>query len=330
MGIENEDEIDATEEKAKAIGKDLGVEDNKNPEDDIDFDIKEEDDERIGKSREDEAKETRKAEREKLSNREKRQLRKKKVNEKFNEKDAIIRAQQEQLDQLNRRMAEVDGRLSGINKAEVDKAISDTTAIYANAKQESLTAFNEGDGEKHLAAIEKMKAADDRYKQLQTLKQNLDRAPQQQPQTNSGPDRIVVNKAKEWAERNRWYNAGAGDTDSEVAKAISGTLVKEGFDPKSDDFWDELDERLEKYIPEKVNADEDDEEEVVIAKPRKRTSPPVTGSANRGDITGKRTITLPTSYVNTLKANGIWDDKPRLQKVLADRERIIREQQSAR
>lgn len=327
MTTDNEEiEIDETEQKAKAIGKDLGVEDNVNPEDDTpDYDITEEADERIGKERT-ESKEARQ-ERDKLSNRDKRKMRKDKINQKFNEKDAIIIAQQQRMDAMERRLAEVDGRLSGINKSEVDKAISDTTAVYAKAKRESLEAFNEGDGEKHLAAIEQMKSADDRYKQLINVKNQLDQAPKQQQEQSPAnqPDRLVKTKAKAWAERNTWYDVNLGDTDSEVAKSISGVLVKEGYDPKGDDFWDELDERLTKYIPEKAIAADDDEEEDQ-PKPRVRKAPPVNGGNPRGNNPAKRSITLPTSYVNTLKANGIWDDKVRLKKVLADRERIIREQ----
>src|SRR6202000_2382730 len=144
MEIEDK-EIDATEEKAKVIGKEIGVEENDTP----DYDIQEEDDERLAKDRHGESKEEAK-EREKLSNRDKRQLRKKKINEKFNEKDAIIRAQQEKLEQFERRFAEVDNRLSGINRAEVDKAINDTAAMFSKAEQDSHAAFNTVAGLKHL------------------------------------------------------------------------------------------------------------------------------------------------------------------------------------
>lgn len=325
MTNEHEDEIDATEEKAKSIGKEIGVEEEQEPE----FEIQEEDDERIAKERDAESGHERK-EREKLSNREKRQLRKKKVNEKFNAKDEIIRAQQEKLEQFERRLAEVDGRLSGINKAEVDKALNDTASIFAQAERDSLAAFNEGDGMKHLRALQTMKDADDRFKQLRGVKEQLDRAPQHQqaaPQSHS----IAKYKADEWMHRNMWYNAENGDYDSEIAKAISADLVKDKYDPASNDFWNELDNRLSKYMPDKFADDEDDEEEEApVQKQKKRSTPPVNKASGRSDVTGKKTITLPTSLINMYKANGIWDDKVRMKKILADRERIIREQQSAR
>lgn len=323
MSNDQEEVIDATEEKAKSIGKELGTEDES-----PDYEIQEEDDDAsIAKERNDESRQAR-AEREKLSNREKRQLRKKKVNEKFNEKDAIIRAQQEKLEHFERRLSEVDGRLSGINRAEVDKAIYDTNMAFSQAEKTHAEAFNEGDGAKATLAMRAMYDAQRKLEQLGSFKQQLDRTPSQVQTQSNQPDRVVVNKAKEWAEKNAWYNSDGSDTDSEVAKAISGALVKDGYDPKSDDFWEELDDRLMKYMPDKIQAsdDDEDEDEAPALKPRKRATPPVSGASNRGDVRGKKTITLPTSYINTLKANGIWDDIPRRNKILADRERIIREQ----
>lgn len=311
-----EDEVDDTAEKAKEIGKEIGVVDDKNKEDVPDYVIQEEPDERIAKERES------KPERPQLTNKEKRELRKRRISEKFNEKDAIIAAQQQQLEQLNRRMSEVDGRLSGINQAELQKAYNDTTAAFAQAERDHAAAFSEGDGARATQAMRVMYEAQRRIEQIETINQQIQQ-PTRQPAAPQ-VDTLVVTKATAWARRNSWYDASGKDADSEVAKAISGALANEGYDPKSDDFWDELDERLEKYIPERIAAHEEEESEAPV-RARKRTAPPVGGGSNRGDIRGKKAISLPTSYINTLKANGIWDDPKRRNKVLAERDRILRE-----
>lgn len=313
-----QDEIDITEQKAKAIGKELGVVDDKPADDVPDFDIQEESDERIAKPRGE------KPERKQLSNKEKRELRKKRINEKFNEKDGIIAAQQEELNNLKRRMSDVDNRLSGINQAEVNKAWEANIAAFKNAEVEHAAAFTEGDGIKATKSMQAMYDAQRNIEKLQGIKQQMEKQPAQQQsrQEQSRPDPSVVNKAKAWAEKNTWYNAGGVDVDSEIAKAISGVLVNEGYDPKSDDFWDELDDRLS---DKQIGGIGDDEDEPAPKAVRKRSSPPVANGSNRGDLKGKKTITLPTSYINMLKANGIWDDVKRRNKVIAERERILRE-----
>lgn len=317
-----ETEVDETAEKAKAIGKDIGVEKEKKPDDTGDeYEIQEEPDERIAKKRSDPED---KKEREKLSNREKRLLRKKRINEKFSEKDAIIEAQAARLAALEAKAAQIDGRLHGINRAEVDKALLETQTVYAQAEAAHDAAFTEGDPAKARRALVTMKEADDRYRQLQGLKQKLEHTPEspQEPR-EIVLDPIITDKRREWEKRNTWYDAKGSDTDSEVAKAVAGALVKAGYDPKTDDFWDELDERLEGKISETEEPEEEIEEEA--PKIKRRSAPPVGGGSARGDLKGKKTITLPTSYINTLKANGIYDDPVRMKKILADRARILKE-----
>lgn len=320
-----QDEIQSTEDKAKAIGKELGVVEDKT--DDVpEFDIQEEPDERIAKEREPRIA---KADRKQLSNKEKREIRKKRINEKFNEKDAIIAAQQEELNQIKRWQSDVDSRLSGINQAEINKAWDTNVAAFSKAEADHAAAFAEGDGAKATASMRAMYDAQRNIEKLQGIKQQMEKRPtQSQPQHDpSRPDPKVVNKAKAWAEKNTWYNASGVDVDSEIAKAISAVLVNEGYDPKGDDFWDELDDRLaDKHVGGVDSADEADEEDEPAPKVvRKRAGPPVASGSNRGDLKGKKIITLPTSYINTLKANGIWDDIPRRNRIIADRQRIIQE-----
>ncbi len=304
-------EIETTEDKAKAIGKEIGVTDDelKDKEDDApDYDIQEEPDERIAKEKEPRAE---KPDR-KITNKEKRDARKKRISEKFHEKDSIIAAQQEELNQLKQWREEVNNKLSGINKAEVDKAFDANVTAFNQAEKEHAEAFSEGDGTKATKAMRVMYEAQRNIDRLQEIKQQVGNTTQKQTayRPSNAPDPVVVNKAKSWTERNAWYKNDGTDTDSEIAKAISAVLANEGYDPKSDDFWDELDDRL---AEKKIGSVEDDAPS--LKSLRKRASPPIGSGANRGDVAGRKTITLPTSYINMLKAN----------KIIAERERILRE-----
>ena len=326
---------ETTEDKAAAIGKEMGVEKDETP----DFDITEEDDDaqeddgdkKIAKEREPSPK-TEKKERPVLSSKEKRALRKKRLNDKFSEKDAIIRQQQEQLDHLSQWKQTVEGRLSGINKAEVDKALNDNIAAFNAAQAEHTAAFTEGDGAKATRSMQTMYAAQKNIDQLKVMQQNVAQQSQPKQQTQQ-PDAGIVNKAKAWAERNVWYNPDGKHADSNVAKALSETLVNEGFDPKSDDFWDELDDRIEQYLPnvknEEDEIDEDEEEEVRPAPKsvRKRTGPPVGSGANRGDVQGKVPVKLSTKFIKELKDAGIWDDTAKRNRVIANHLKILKDNQ---
>lgn len=219
--------------------------------------------------------------------------------------------------------------MSGLNRSEVEKSFNNTQAIFNQAQKDSIDAFAEGDGAKHVKALQTMSDAGDIMKELRKTYANLERV---QPQTREAQqprvDYLVVNKAKAWAQNNSWYDPNGSDDDSAIAKAISGKLANEGYDPKTNDFWDELSERLSKRgIGEQAQNDDDyeDDEEEVIPPKRRTSSPPVNGGSKRGDIKGKKTLILPTSYVNMLKASGIYDDPEKLKRVLANRERILKE-----
>ena len=325
-------EVDSTEDKAAEIGKQLGVDDDKGlkrmlkaDQDAPDYEVVEEKDEddRIAKEREPKVA---KADRKQLTNKEKRELRKKRINEKFNEKDQIIQQQQQQLEALSNRLNEFEGRLSSVDKAKVDEVLAQSISSFNQAEKDHMDAFREGDGEKATKAMRVMYDAQRNIEKLQGLKQQYDKLPAKPQQAVAGPDPVVVNKAKEWASKHDWYRADGGDEDSEIAKAISGTLANEGYDPRTNDFWDELDDRLEKRgIGDHEGDDKDNTEEDIQPAPKRRTAPPINGGSNRNDIKGKKTVTLPTSYINMLKANGIWDDVPRRNKIIAERERILKE-----
>lgn len=315
------EEKDPVAEKAEAIGKDLGIEKDEAP----DYDIQEEGDERIAKERNPEkplAEST-------IINRENRKKRKEKLNIKFEQKNAIIEEQAARIAQLERRQNEIDGRLQGVNRAEIDRAWNETQATLANAKKDYEASFAEGDGAKNVAALAAMSDANDRLKKLRELAEHADKKPVQEVAAAPVKETKLLSKRVEWESRNEWFNPASRDTGSQMAIAIAGAIANEGFDPTTDDYWDELDDRMSKFIPEKIKAkevsDDDDYEEDIVEKPKRRTSPPVNGASNRGDIKGKKAIRLPTEYINMLKANGKWDNEKVRNRILADRERIIKE-----
>ena len=70
--------------------------------------------------------------------------------------------------------------------------------------------------------------------------------PQQQPRR---PDP----KAEQWARRNDWF--GEDEAMTYAAFGIHKKLVEdEGFDPQSDDYYNELDQRMRAEFPHKLNG----------------------------------------------------------------------------
>ena len=62
-------------------------------------------------------------------------------------------------------------------------------------------------------------------------------------------DPRLVNHAQRWMERNKWYDPTAKDQDSRIAMTLDQQMANEGWDPTTQQYWEELDNRLQKYLP---------------------------------------------------------------------------------
>jgi glucan-binding YG repeat protein len=76
---------------------------------------------------------------------------------------------------------------------------------------------------------------------------------QETQQTQSQPQKPDA-KAEQWAGKNSWF--GTDEAMTFAAFGIHKKLIEdEGFDPKSDDYYNELDSRIKREFPHKFEAD---------------------------------------------------------------------------
>jgi hypothetical protein len=115
------------------------------------------------------------------------------------------------------------------------------------ARQAYLEAFDSGDKEKALAAQETLSEAKAELKNIQNWKAkvaNQQETLQQQPvQQERSVQSSVDPKAQEWAESNEWF--GKDTIKTAAALALDAELKNEGYDPNDDEFYEEIDKRLE-------------------------------------------------------------------------------------
>jgi len=115
--------------------------------------------------------------------------------------------------------------------------------------------------------------------------------PEQTPQRLPDPDP----RAEHWAGKNRWFGQDRAMTFT--AFEIHKDLVeKEGFDPKSNDYYQEIDKRIRVDFPHKFDRSGD-----------RKTSEPVqtVASATRSVKPGRQTVRLTPSQVAIAKKLGV-------------------------
>ena len=157
------------------------------------------------------------------------------------------------------------------------------------AEAEALTAISEL-GYKR-AKFEETKVAQEEYnQQRKEVKQpeiNLNR--QQASQGTPDP------KAETWASRNAWF--GQDTAMTYTAFDLHKKLTEdEGYDPQSDEYYQEIDKRIRLEFPQKFATNEVKE----TAKPVQTVA-----SAKRSTKTGRKTVRLTPSQVAIAKKLGV-------------------------
>ena len=124
-------------------------------------------------------------------------------------------------------------------------------------------------------------------KQLEQEQQAYAQQPQARPQPSS--------KALAWAEKNPWFRSDEEMTD--YAQRIHRGLVAEGFDTESDDYYDELTNRVKNKFPESFAGSDQTIRSNKIAQP--------VASASRSATTGRKSVKLTPSQVKIANKLGV-------------------------
>jgi len=185
-----------------------------------------------------------------------------------------VKEMQEQNAQLNARLLRLE---QGANK-NTEQAFNQR---YSQVKQALEKAVEEGDTKAQLAFTEQL--ADMRaavrvaqLQQQQRSQQSVSPTVGRAQQTVSNP---VPDKAMQWWQKNNWFNQQGFERETATARAIDVQIEAEGFDKNSDDYYEELNNRLQKVFPELISGTSPNKTKV---KSRQPVAPTTGGSSYKG------------------------------------------------
>ena len=227
------------------------------------------------------------------------------------EKDTRLQLLQRQNDEMSQRMANMERRTQQNDVSRIDKAIEDKQVALEYARMKLAEATNSGDGEGAVKAQELMYDTRAQLQQLADMKRQADR-PQQQERI----DPSVQRNAATWIDRNSWYKPDLSDTDSKIAKLVDEGLVSEGWNPGTADYWDELDNRLQKRLPHHYNRESNRNDSVRSPRNTVGSSGREASAAYGG--TNKSTYTLSPERVRAMKDAGAWENPERKKAMIAN------------
>jgi len=180
-----------------------------------------------------------------------------------------------------------DSITSGLQAAQAKLAAAREANDLA-AESEALTAISEL-GYKKARLAETKNAREEQVKNKKPEPEfRLEERTQQAPDP----------KAEAWASKNEWF--GKDNAMTYTAFDLHKKLTEEeGYDPKSDEYYTEIDRRIRLEFPQKFDTNTSDKGET-STKPVQQVA-----SAKRSTNTGRKTVTLTPSQVAIAKKLGV-------------------------
>jgi hypothetical protein len=279
-------------------GKSIDVELKPNKKEETETEVVEE------KDATEEVKETKKDEREEYSEGVKKRIDKLtyKIREaERREKEALSFAEQ-----VKKEKDELQGKFDKLDDGYVNEFAGRVKSELETAKVALKQAVSAGDVDAQVAANqalaklaieeERIKATEEQRKKYEESLKTTGQIGDQPVQNNVTAPTRPDPKAEAWAEKNTWF--GKDEAMTYASFGIHKKLVEEeGFDPTSDEYYQEIDKRLQKEFPHKFNSGG----EVQEGKQPVQT----VASANRTTRSGRKTVRLTPSQVAIAKKLGV-------------------------
>lgn len=202
-------------------------------------------------------------------------------------------------------VAQLKARLARLEQGSTQRAQNDFHTRYQQTKAALAKSVEEGDTNAQLEFTEQiadMRAAmriaelQKMQRQQETVSPTVGRA-QQQVQSPA-PQR-----AMDWWEKNRWFKAPGYERETELARSIDAQLDLEGYDKDSAEYYEILNNRLQKIFPELKSGSEEPK------SPRGKSRAPVAPTAGGSGVYKGNRVKMSQDQLRMARELGIQDEK---------------------
>jgi hypothetical protein len=225
-------------------------------------------------------------------------------------RDKAITRDKTEMDFLRKRNEELERRIGAQEHRSHQTDLNNLEAQIAAAKQEAemaerviAKAVEAGNGADVTQAMRYRDQALQKAQQLHFEKQN---ATQRAAPKAPGIDDRTLQHAQAFMSENKWYDAQGRDEDSAIVLAIDQGLVRDGYNPQSEDYWDELRHRASRRLPERFGKAEVKSESKEDRAPR--GGPAISSGREHAPTSTRREVYISPERKQALVEAGVWDD----------------------
>lgn len=221
-----------------------------------------------------------------------------------------------ELEELRRRNAILESRIDRTDRRIVDteyRRIEGSLNEAVRQMNEAKALVDEAKAKENWGALDDAREAymeaRERASRLAGMKQQYEQSAHRHPEQPDDPE--VTRRARSWRSKNSWYDPQGRDTDSRVTARLDAALVRDGYDPTTDEYWRELDRRVSKNLPHRASNREDIEE--LDDDVEDRGSPTSGSGRERASSGGKKTFRINSERRDALIELGAIDRQNRIQ-----------------
>jgi hypothetical protein len=215
------------------------------------------------------------------------------------EKERAAREREEALryaEAKSKEVIELRKRLGDGERRYKDEATKAAQTEIASAKDKLRQAYEANDPVQIADAQEALTDAKLRMKEVEYFRPSLQEQEKEvETEQQVRAPTTVDQKAEAWREQNTWF--GVDEEMTALALGLHEKLVRSGVDPRSDEYYRRVDERMRKLFPDAFESSDDAEEEqtqsteVEVEKPAPRKKPNVVAPASRSTAPKKVRLT---------------------------------------
>lgn len=206
----------------------------------------------------------------------------------------VIQSLQQQNEDLKRAVFEIQKQFSTQQASTIEGQMRTLQGQIQQANAERAKAIQDGDGQRAVQLEEWSRRAYAQYQQLDRMRRQPAQAPRQE-----SVDPTIADHAKVFLSRHDWYDPSGSDELSKTVAALDNGVARDGYDPRTPDYWEELEARMRRRLPAHLFDGTD--------APAKRRAPPVAGRPDAAAPKG-RSVTIPREFREALEESGLWAD----------------------
>jgi hypothetical protein len=199
-------------------------------------------------------------------------------------------------EEQERRLAAMEHRSATHDFAALNQRLKDTQEEVRAAEYVIAKATEAGNGDDVVAAMRVRDEAIAKLNQLSAVRGRAQpkQAPQQPPEQAPPAHQQL---AQDWVKMNSWFDPQGRDERSRKVLEIDKSLVNEGYNPVSLEYWHELDRRVDPHR-------------------RAKGGPPMGSGRERSASTSKNEVYISPERKQAMIDAGVWDDKNARQRYL--------------